>query len=86
MELFTFVENGKEDGTFYFKFSTLHQMYEERVQSFCFEKETNRTQLKEKQLAYFPQAQQQSDGKLCMVDSYTQSGHGTFTSSNSQRV
>ena len=86
VEVFTFVENGVEDGTFYFKFSTLHQMYEKRVRLLGYEKETNRTQLKEKLLAYFPQAQQQSDGKLCMVDSYTHSGHGTFTSSNSQRV
>ena len=38
MELFTFVENGVKDGTFYFKFSTLHQMYEERVWSLGFEK------------------------------------------------
>ena len=64
VELFTFVENGVEDGTFYFKFSTLHQNYEERVRwSLGFENETNRTQLKENLLAHFPQAQQQSDGK-----------------------
>ena len=63
MELFTFVENGVKDGTFYFKFSTLHQMYGERVWSLGFEKQTNRTQLKEKLLAYFPQAQQQIDGE-----------------------
>ena len=63
VELFTFVENGVEDGTYYFKFATLHQMYEERVRSLGFEKETKGTQLKEKLLAYFPQAQHQSDGK-----------------------
>ena len=63
VELFTFVENGVVDGTFYFRFSTLHQMYEEKIWSLGFEKETNRTQLMEKLLAYFPQAQQQSDGK-----------------------
>ena len=63
VELFTFIENGVEDGTFYFKFSTLHQMYEESVRLLGFEKETNRTQLKEKLLAYFPQAEQQIDGK-----------------------
>lgn len=63
VELFTYVENCVEDGTFYFKFSALHQLYEERVRYLGVEKETNRTQFKEKVLAYFPQAQEQSDGK-----------------------
>ena len=63
VELFTFVQIGVVDGTFHFRFSTLHQMYEKRIWSLGFEKETNRTQLMEKLLAYFPQAQQQSDGK-----------------------
>ena len=33
VELFTYMENSVEDGTYYFKFSTLHQMYEEWVHS-----------------------------------------------------
>lgn len=63
VELFTHVENCAEDGTFYFKFSDLHQLYEKRLKCLGVQKETNRTRLKEKVLAYFPQAQEQSDGK-----------------------
>ena len=63
VELFTYVENCVEDGTFYFKFSVLHQLYEMRVRYLGVEKEINRSRFKEKVLAYFPQAQEQSDGK-----------------------
>ena len=63
VELFTHIENRVEDGTFYFKFSVLHQLYENRLQNLSVQKETNRTRLKEKVLAYFPQAQEQSDSK-----------------------
>ena len=63
MELYTYIENCVEDGTFCFKFSVLHQPYEKRVQHLGVEKETNRSRLKEKVLAHFPQAQEQSDGK-----------------------
>ncbi len=63
VELLTYIENCVEDGTFYFKFSALHQLFEERVQYLGVEKETIRTRFKEKVLAYFLQAQEQSDGK-----------------------
>ena len=63
VELFAYMENCVEDGTFYFKFSALHQLYEDRVRYLGIERETNRTRFKEKILAYFPQAQEQSDGK-----------------------
>lgn len=63
VELFTHVENCMEDGTFYFKFSDLYQLYEKRLRNLGVEKETNRTHFKEKVAAYFPQAQEQSDGK-----------------------
>ena len=62
-ELFTHVENCVEDGTFHFKFSVLHQLYENHLWDFGFEKETNRTWFQEKVLTYFPKAQEQSDGK-----------------------
>ena len=42
-----------EEGTFYFKFSSLHQLYEERLQCLGVDKEMNRTQFKEQVLAYF---------------------------------
>ena len=63
VELYTYIENCVEDGTFCFKFSVLHQLYEKRVHHLGVEKETNRSRLKEKVLAHFPQAQEQSDGK-----------------------
>ena len=63
VELFTHVENCVEDGTFHFIFSVLHQLYENRIRDLGVEEETNRTRFKEKVLAYFPQAQEQSDGK-----------------------
>ena len=63
VELFTYIENCVEEGTFYFKFSALHQLYEERLQCLGVEKEINRTRFKEQVLAYFPRAQEQSDGK-----------------------
>lgn len=63
VELIAHIENCVEEGIFYFKFSVLHQMYESRLQDLGVEKETNRSRLKEKILAYFTQAQEQSDGK-----------------------
>ena len=41
VELFTHIENSVEDGTF--KFSVLHQLYENRLQNLSVQKETNRT-------------------------------------------
>ena len=52
-----------EDGMHYFKFSDLHQLYEKRLNCFNFTKEVNRSQLKEKLLIQFPQAQEQSVGR-----------------------
>ena len=63
VEIITYVENCIEDGVFYFKFSVLHQMYENRLKNLGFDKGTNRNLIKDKLLAYFPQAQEQSDGK-----------------------
>ena len=63
VELFTYIENCMEDGTFCFKFSILHQLYEERIKNLGIKNEINRSRLKEKILDYFPQAQEQSDGK-----------------------
>lgn len=63
VELFTYVENCVEDGTFYFKFTVFHQLYEKREWYLGVEKENNRTWFNEKVLAYFPQTQKQSDCK-----------------------
>jgi hypothetical protein len=63
VELFTYVKNCVEDGTFFFKFSTLHQLYEKRLRDLGVQKEINRMRLKEKIMSHFSQAQEQSDGK-----------------------
>ena len=61
IELFSYIENCVEDGTIFLKFSVLHQLYENRLQKLGIVKEINRTRLKEKILARFPQ--EQFDGK-----------------------
>ena len=38
VELYTYIENCVEDGTFCFKFSVLHQLYEKRVHHLGVEK------------------------------------------------
>ena len=48
VELFTHVENCVEDGTFHFKFSVLHQLYENRIRDLGVEKETNGTRFRRK--------------------------------------
>ena len=64
VELFTYIENCVEEGTFYFNFSALHQLYEERLQCLGVDKEINRTRFKEQlSSSILPRAQEQSDGK-----------------------
>jgi hypothetical protein len=47
---FTRIENCVDYGTYlyFFKFSVLHQLYDERLRNLGVEKDTNRTRLKEK--------------------------------------
>lgn len=42
VELYTYIENCVEDGTFYFTFSKLHELYENRLKILGVEKEINR--------------------------------------------
>ena len=46
VEIITYVENCVEDEVFYFKFSVLHQMFENRLKNLGFDKGTNRTLIK----------------------------------------
>ena len=62
-ELFSHIENCVDEGVFYFKFSELHRLYEQRIETLGFQREINRGRLKEKILQNFPQAQERSDGK-----------------------
>ncbi len=52
-----------EDGTFCFKFSSLRQEYENRLHILGISKEINKVRFKERVLEYFPNAQEQNDGK-----------------------
>lgn len=63
VELYTYIEDCVEEGTFCFKFSELHELYENRLKILGVEREINRIRLKEEVLGYFPQAQEESDGK-----------------------
>ena len=61
-ELITYIENSVDDGTFCFKFSELHHLFENRLLDFGINKEMNKVLLKEKILEHFPEAQAQIDG------------------------
>ena len=63
VELITHVENSIENGTFCFKFSVLCQIYENRLHDLGITKEINKVRFKEKVLNYFPNAQEQNNGK-----------------------
>ena len=63
VELINQVENSIENGTFCFKFSVLRQMFESRLHDLGITKEINKVRFKERVLNYFPNAQEQNDGK-----------------------
>lgn len=63
VELITHVENCLEDGIFYFKFSSLRELYQNLLRSLGINKEINKVRFKERVLEYFPNAQQQNDRK-----------------------
>ena len=63
IELTSSIENSVEDGIFNFKLVDLRKLYEKRLQDLGIRKEINKSRFKEKILQYFPQAQEQSDGK-----------------------
>ena len=63
VELITYVQNPVEDGTFCFKFSSLHQLYKSRLHILGIDKEINKVRFKKQVLEYFTNAQEQSDGK-----------------------
>ena len=62
IELTSSIENSVEYGIFNFKLVDLRKLHEKRLQDLGIRKEIN-SRFKEKILQYFPQAQEQSDGK-----------------------
>jgi len=67
MELVTHIENFIENGIFCFTFCSLHQMYEGHLQILGIGKEINKIRFKECVLRYFPNAQEQNDGKRAIL-------------------
>ena len=63
VELVSHVENSVEGGQFHFKFSSLRELYENRLLKLGITKEINKVRFKEQVLKYFPYAQEQRDGK-----------------------
>ena len=67
VELFTHVENAVADGSFCFKFSSLRQMYENRLGNLGISKEVNKVRFKERVLEYFSNSQEHNDGKNVLL-------------------
>eukprot|EP00745_Piridium_sociabile_P034544 TRINITY_DN59427_c0_g1_i1.p2 TRINITY_DN59427_c0_g1~~TRINITY_DN59427_c0_g1_i1.p2 ORF type:complete len:251 (+),score=43.78 TRINITY_DN59427_c0_g1_i1:43-753(+) len=63
IELMNYIEASVEEEVYYFKFSELRHMYEQRLEMLGFEKEINKVRFKQQVLQYFPKAQEQSDGR-----------------------
>ena len=59
----THIENSVADGTYYFQFAELQQLYEHRLQELGVTIEVNKPQFKERNLSYFPEAQAETDRK-----------------------
>ena len=67
-ELIYYIECALEQGTYIFKLSELHALFEERLKALQAPKAVNRSRLKTKILAqFFPDCQEQSDGKNTLL-------------------
>ena len=67
VELVTYVENSIENGIFCFKLSVLCQIYESRLNDLGITKEINKARFKDRILNYFPNVQEQNDGKNVLL-------------------
>ena len=63
------METAAEDGTYFFKLTQLHDLYEKRLKEFNLDISVNKTRLKEQLLNHFKieGLQQQSDGRLTIL-------------------
>lgn len=67
-ELISYIEYTVEDGTFIFKLSEIHTLYEERLHHLGISKKVNKTRLKMQLLDHFAgDCQEQSDGKNILL-------------------
>ena len=69
VELVAYMENSVEEGTFLFKLTQIHNMYEKRLNDFDLDISFNKTRLKEQLLTHFRDSglQEQSDGKCTIL-------------------
>ena len=67
-ELVSYIESKVESGSYIFKLSVLHSLYEDRLSSIGIEKSINKTRLKKQLMEHFSlECQEQSDGKNCLL-------------------
>lgn len=69
VELVTYMEESAEEGTYLFKLSNLHNMFEERLKDFGIDTTIHKTRLKDKILKHFCHQglEEQSDGKSIIL-------------------
>lgn len=69
IELITYMEESAEEGTYLFKLSTLHNLFEKRLRDFSMEITINKTRLKDKIIEHFSQQglEEKSDGKCTIL-------------------
>ncbi len=67
IELTSSIDTSVEDVIFNLKLVNLRKLYEKRLEELGIRKEVNKSWFKEKILQYFPQAQEQSDGKRIIL-------------------
>lgn len=63
IELTSYIEEAVNSGTLLFKLSEIHSLYVSRLEDLGIEKLINKTRLKVDLLEYFPEAQEQFDGR-----------------------
>ena len=67
IELVDFIEKSVENETLFFVLAELHDMYQIRLNDLGVNKQVNRFRLKNKLLAHFEEAQEQTDGRRTVI-------------------
>ncbi len=67
VELTSYIQKAVESGTPLFKLSEVHSLYVKRLQELGVNKSINKTRLKNDVLEYFPESQEQQDGKSIVI-------------------
>lgn len=67
LELTDYIESSVENGTHFFVVAELHTLYEGRLRDLGVEKSINRFRLKNELMTYFPESQEESDGRRTVL-------------------